>query len=82
MADHWYWCVTCLTPGCGEIQALKYIGPASFYQDGLGTIPVSFPVPFRTRCGTCQAIHSYELRPHLRPLKLPIDPPTDFRDKF
>ena len=82
MAEHWYWCVDCKTPGCPERQPLKYIGNDIDWPEGPGGVVISFPVPFETRCGTCRSVHNYTLREDVRPRKLAGPPPPGFWNQF
>lgn len=57
MAKHWYVAVTCKTPACLNVCALKYLGP------DIGQLEVAELAPTGAvyQCGKCQKTHRYEL---------------------
>jgi hypothetical protein len=75
MAAHWYFCIVCKTPGCGEIEPLRYVGA-----DFRG-VPFALPIPFSSQCVACGQRHDYELHADVRPQDLRHPPAPDFVNK-
>lgn len=82
MSQHWYWCIKCKTPGCPELQALRYLGPEQDVPEDADGAILEFPAePVPVRCPTCRTVHLYEME-DVVPRKLPLAPSPGFETIF
>ena len=78
MVKNVYLVVECLTPRCGQVCLIKYLGR---FQEGK---PIDELVPatgFYCECQTCGKTHRYT-RDDVYPLKSDDPPPPGFKDRF
>jgi hypothetical protein len=77
MAKHLYLVVTCKTPSCGRVGAVRYHGVQQGKPD-LSSVP---NVGFIYGCAQCGRIHQFETS-ETRAESFDFDPPFGWQSKF
>jgi hypothetical protein len=77
VAKHLWLVVTCKTPKCGNLCAIKYHGT------DIGAIEIAEMVPtgFSYQCGLCHRTHRYEIE-ETRIEHLDVAPPPGWTNPF
>lgn len=74
MGSHFYVVISCKTPQCGIIGALKYLGP----DIAVVEIGEMAPTGVWYQCGACQKKHRYELE-EMRVEESDLPPPPGWK---